>query len=229
MRLDKLLSNLKYGSRKEIKELINGKSVLVNGLLVKDADIQIDPKYDKISINGKEVFYKELIILALYKPVGYLSANTDRMHPVLFDLINEPYSRFELKMAGRLDLDAEGLMLLTTDGELVHRLTNPKHHVDKLYEVTLDKVFNEESKIKLLNGVELIDTDNSSYIAVAKSLEFDGNIASIVIDEGKFHQVKKMFKSVEFEVTRLVRKQIGNLKLDLNPGEYKEVTIEDIF
>lgn len=229
MRLDKILSNLKYGSRKEIKALIKDKCVTVNGEIIKDADIQINTNYDKISINGKEIFYKDLIILAMYKPIGYLSANVDKNHKVLFDLIKEPYNRFELKMAGRLDLDAEGLMILTTDGELVHKLTNPKHHVDKLYEVTLDKVFNDESKNLLLNGVELTDVDGSKYFAEAKSLTFNENIAQIVIDEGKFHQVKKMFHSVGFEVVRLFRKQIGNLKIDLNPGEYKEVNIEDIF
>ncbi len=229
MRLDKLLANLKYGSRKEVRYLIKNQDVLVNGQVAIDFDLKINEKYDKISVKGKDVYYKPSILLAIHKPIGFLSANKDNIHPVVFDLLKDPYNRFDLKMVGRLDLDAEGLMLLATDGSIVHQITHPKHHVDKVYVVKLDQPFDERSASALRSGVQLIDTDGSSYVGIAKDLSFKDHMVEITIDEGKFHQVKKMFKKLGFEVLLLKRIQIGRLKLDLAPGAYKEIELKDIF
>src|SRR5690606_10419376 len=128
MRLDKLLSNLKYGSRTEIKALIKKGLISVNEKIVKNADMQIDPNKDQIVVDRETVFYKDIIILAMHKPAGYLSANQDKNDPVVIDLIKKPYDRFDFKIAGRLDKDTEGLLILTTDGDIQHEITHPKKH-----------------------------------------------------------------------------------------------------
>lgn len=228
MRLDKLLSNLKYGSRTEIKALIKRGLISVNEKIVKNADMQIDPNKDQIVVDQETVFYKETIILAMHKPAGYLSANQDKNDPVVIDLIKKPYDRFDFKIAGRLDKDTEGLLILTTDGEIQHEITHPKKHLDKVYEATLDLDFTEAAKLQLLEGVELKDPDGKIYFTNAKKLNYNSNKVEITIDEGKFHQVKKMFESVGFKVTYLKRIQIGELKLDLEKGTYKEIVLSDI-
>ncbi|MBN3491169.1 rRNA pseudouridine synthase [Acholeplasma equirhinis] len=228
MRLDKILSNLKYGSRTEIKTLIKRGLISVNEKIVKHADMQIDPNKDQIVVDQETVFYKETIILAMHKPAGYLSANQDKNDPVVIDLIKKPYDRFDFKIAGRLDKDTEGLLILTTDGEIQHEITHPKKHLDKVYEATLDLDFTEAAKLQLLEGVELKDPDGKIYFTNAKKLNYNSNKVEITIDEGKFHQVKKMFESVGFKVTYLKRIQIGELKLDLEKGTYKEIVLSDI-
>lgn len=228
-RLDKILSNLKYGSRKDVRNLIKKGSVLVNDEVVKVFDMQVDPTYDKISVNGKPLFFKENVILSFYKPKGYLSSHKDLMHKTLFEWIKAPYDRLDLKIAGRLDLDSEGLMILTTDGDLVHRITHPKKHLDKVYEVILDKFIEDQALEPLKMGVMLNDPNGETYLAKAKALTCSNDQCRIVIDEGKFHQVKLMFKKVGYEVLNLKRTQIGHLKLNLEPGQFKEINIEDIF
>lgn len=229
MRLDKFLSNLKYGSRKTIKAMVKQGQVRVGEVLVKSSDVQINPEYDKIFVNGVEVFYKKNITLAFYKPVGYLSSHKTELYPSLFDLIHEPYNQFDLKIAGRLDYDSEGLVILTTDGDLIHKITHPKQHVKKIYEATLNKEFDDQGMNHLLKGVEIMGEDGIPYIGVALDITYDGHIVCITIDEGKFHQVKKMFSKVGFEVTNLKRTGIGNLTLDLNMSEYKEIEESQIF
>lgn len=228
MRLDKVLSNLKYGSRKEVKYLIKDGLVLVNDKLITNPEYKVNINQDTITINGEPVFLKEDVHLAIYKPIGYLSANKDQFSSTVFDLVGEPYNRFPLKMAGRLDKDAEGLMILTTSGHFVQNLTHPKNQINKVYETTLDKDFNEKVKEKLINGVEVHDDRQQPYTATALGLSFDKNNVIITIDEGKFHQVKRMFIAVGYNVVKLKRIKIGLLDLGLNPGEYKEIEIKDV-
>src|SRR5690554_2555346 len=167
MRLDKLLSNLKYGSRKEIKNMVKRNLITINGIVIHSSDVKIDPNHDKINVNGKEVFYKEHIILAFYKPIGYLSSHKDEQYPSLFKLIKAPYNQFDLKIAGRLDYDSEGLVILTNNGQLIHQITHPKKQIEKVYEVTLNDRLNNQTKDKLLEGVMLKDEDGSYYHAKA--------------------------------------------------------------
>lgn len=179
-------------------------------------------------INGEPVFYKENLIVAIHKPKGYLSANKDVKYPTVFQLLSENYQRVNLKMAGRLDLDASGLMILTTSGTIVHQLSNPNQHVDKTYQATLDQILSEEAKYKLINGVQLTDVDGSIYEAKAKALTFDEKIATITIDQGRFHQVKKMFQAVGYQVLELKRIGYGKLKLNLEEGDFREVLLSEI-
>jgi len=227
MRIDKLLSQLKYGSRNDIKKLISKKMVSVNQIVIDHSSYEVSPVNDLIYVNNEKVFYKDPIHLAIYKPVGYLSANFDQMHPCVVDLIQPPYDRFDFKIAGRLDVDAEGLMILTTDGMLAHELTHPKFHVKKTYEVILDKPFHHAKE--LLLGVEIMDQHQKPMIAKALDLQNIDNYVKLSIDEGKFHQVKRMFISVGYQVIQLKRIQIGKLNIqDLKPSTYIEVQKEDM-
>ena len=227
MRIDKFLSNLKYGTRKEIKSLLKTQQVFVNEIRVIDPALSIDPTKDSVYVEGEKVFYKEQIHLMIYKPIGYLSANHDTMHRVITSLIETPYDRFEYAIAGRLDLDSEGLLILTTDGNFAHQIMHPKKQIEKTYEVMLDKPFLHQHT--LLMGIWIKDAYNEEYFAKALDIKKNKEYVTIIIDEGKFHQIKRMFQAVGYEVLRLKRTSIGNLKLnDLKPGEYKEFERNDL-
>jgi len=227
MRIDKLLSQLKYGSRNDIKKIISKGSIKVNQVVIDASNYEVSPMKDEIYIRDEKLFYRDPIHLAIYKPLGYLSANFDKMHPCIMELIQSPFQRFDFKIAGRLDIDAEGLMILTTDGMLAHELTHPKYRVKKTYEVILDKPFCHEKE--LLLGVKIMDQHQEPFIAKALDLQTIDHYVKLSIDEGKFHQVKRMFISLGYEVNHLKRVQIGKLNIqDLQPGAYIEIQKEDI-
>ena len=228
MRIDKYLSNLKYGTRSSITADIKNGYVKVNNKVETNNRRKIDPKIDKITYKDEEVIYYEMINIALYKPKGYLSANVDNLHQVAVSLIKQPFNRYDLKIAGRLDLDAEGLLILTTSGKFAYQITSPNNKIKKIYEVTLNKKYIHNDII--YKGLEIKDGNNQNYIAKALNIEIiSDNIVHLTIDEGKFHQVKRMFKALDYEVVNLKRIQIGNLKLgDLKPGEYKTFRKEEL-
>jgi len=220
MRIDQLISQLKYGSRSQMQTFLKKHKVTINGKPVLIGKTHVNPHKDIITIDEIVLFYQYPIDLILYKPKGYLSANVDAMHPCVTQLIKEPYQRFDFAIAGRLDIDAEGLMILTTDGSFAHQITHPSFHLPKVYEVELDQAFNHQET--LLSGVMIKDGKNQDFLAKALSITFDENHVKISIDEGKFHQVKRMFAAVGYAVLNLKRIQIGSLKLgELKPGEYK--------
>lgn len=230
MRLDKLLSNLKYGSRTEVKKIIRKGHVSVNGVPIFFCSFLVDPKKDVIEINGQSVIKVGKVILKLNKPAGYVSATKDPSQPVITNLLNALYQRMDLKMAGRLDKDTSGLMILTNDGDLIHRITHPKKSIDKVYEATLDQPMSEHQGDQLLMGVTITDSQKQPFLAVAKAITINANQVIITISEGKFHQIKRMFSAVGLKVISLRRTQIGNLKLaDLPIGEYQEICEGDIF
>lgn len=228
MRIDKLLSNLKYGSRKEVKDMLKRRLVSVNGEIVIDSNYQINPTIDEITINDERLIYFEQVSLAINKPTGYVSANKDNLHKTVMELLGKPYDRYDLKIAGRLDLDSEGLIILTTEGDFVHKITAPNNEVFKTYEVVLDKEHCECDK--LIAGVWIKDGNNNQYLAKAKEVNMIAkNKVRIVISEGKFHQVKRMFQAIGCIVLELKRTQIGKLKLEnLKPGEYREIRKEEV-
>lgn len=228
MRLDKFLSNLKYGSRSEIKNLINKKQVKLNDCIVSNSNLKIDPLVDIVKINEEVVYYKEEINLMVNKPLGYLSANSDKLHQVVIDLIKEPFNRYDLKIAGRLDLDSHGLLILTTNGSFVHEITSPNNEVEKIYEVKLAEEFFELET--LLGGIMIKDGNNNDYLAKALLIEkITNKHFKVTINEGKFHQVRRMFKYFDNEVIDLKRIAIGKLELDNLPvGEYKEFERSDL-
>ncbi|EQG03575.1 pseudouridine synthase family protein, partial [Clostridioides difficile 840] len=225
-RIDKILSNLGYGSRSEIKKYCKQGSVVVNGSEVSNPGTQVDTENDEILFNGEEVIYREYIYLMMNKPDGYISATTDKYDPTVLDLIDLSYLAFEPFPVGRLDKDTEGLLVLTNDGKLSHRVLSPKKHVPKTYYAKIDGVVTEEDVEAFLEGVVLDDGYKTmpSQLNILKS--DDESEIELTIHEGKFHQVKRMFESVGKKVVYLKRLSMGNLKLDesLELGEYRELT-----
>ncbi len=230
MRLDKYLANLKYGSRKDVSKLVRSGVVTVNGEIVKNASININ-ELDKISVFDEEVYFKQIVTIMLNKPSGVVCANKDNMHTTVIDLLEDKYQRFDFGIAGRLDIDTEGLVILTTDGDLLHKIITPKKNVMKKYYVKLRDKLDDYHILE--QGVEIMDGKNKPFITKDAIVEkIDDNSCYISISEGKYHQVKRMFLYIGNEVTYLKRISIGNLELDseLEIGEYKEIqlSIDDL-
>lgn len=229
-RLDKILSNLGYGTRKEVKMMVKDGLVEVNGKVVKDSSIHVDPENDEILVDGEKVFYREFIYLMLNKPKGVITATYDDVEKTVLDLIDDEYKVFSPSPVGRLDKDTEGLLILTNDGELNHFLLSPKRHVPKKYYAKVLGRVTEDDVKKFKKGVVLDD----GYRTLPSELEIlvSGEVSEIelVIYEGKYHQVKRMFEAVGKKVIYLKRIEFGPLKLDenLELGEYRELTDEEV-
>ncbi len=226
MRLDKLLAHMDYGSRKEVKELIRKGYVLVNGNVIKDDDFKVDEINDEINILDSEIKYEEFIYIMLNKPEGYVSATYDFSKPIVLDLIDD-YKKRNLFPVGRLDIDTHGLLLITNDGNLAHRMLSPKSHVDKKYYLKYDGKYNESFVQKFKDGITL---DDGYKCMPAEFIDLGDNEAYIIIREGKFHQVKRMMEAVGCNVTFLKRISFGNLVLDesLKEGKWRHLTSEEI-
>lgn len=229
-RVDKVLSNLGYGSRTEIKKFCKQGIIQVNGKTVSNPGQQVDTDIDEIVINGEKINYREFIYLMMNKPDGYISATFDKHDPIVLDLIDDEYLVFEPFPVGRLDKDTEGLLVLTNDGQLAHRVLSPKKHVPKKYYAKIDGRVTEEDIEAFKEGVVLDD----GYKTMPAELEIlksdDESEIELVIHEGKFHQVKRMFESVGKRVTYLKRLSMGGLMLDesLEIGEYRELSDEEV-
>jgi 16S rRNA pseudouridine516 synthase len=230
-RLDKILANLGYGTRKELKKIVRNGIVEVNGVVAKDSAMQVDPEKDKIVINGEEIYYREFIYLMMNKPDGVISATYDNRDETVVDLLEVEHQVFEPFPVGRLDKDTVGLLLLTNDGELNHRLISPKWKVDKVYFAKIDKEVTEADIKAFQKGITLDD----GYVCKEAKLEIqsaseEGSEVLVTIQEGKFHQVKRMFEAVGKKVVYLKRIEFGTLKLDedLEEGEYRELTEKEI-
>lgn len=231
MRIDKFLANLKYGSRNEIKKILKEKQVTVNGKIITDASFHIDEEKDKVTIYGDEVFYQKYIYLMLNKPKGYISATFDNYHKTVIDLLDDRYKIFDPFPCGRLDIDTEGLLILSNDGQFAHKLTHPKKEIYKTYYVETDKAINISDKSAFYEGLDILDGNNKLYRTKKAYLEIiDDNKAYVSIAEGKFHQIKRMFTERGKKVIYLKRIRIGELKLDekLALGEVKELSNDDI-
>jgi 16S rRNA pseudouridine516 synthase len=229
-RIDKILSNLGFGSRKDIKKLIKDGLVTVNGQVVKDSGQHVAPQVDVIEVGGERIRYREFIYFMMNKPSGVLSATEDARDEVVTDLLAEEDRIFHPFPVGRLDKDTEGLLLLTNDGVLAHRLLSPKHHVPKTYFAKVAGEVTDEDVAAIAAGVTLDDGYRTmpGHLKVLQS----GNVSEIelTIFEGKFHQVKRMFAAVGKRVLYLKRISMGPLALDpnLDIGEYRELTEEEI-
>ncbi|MBP3705013.1 MAG: rRNA pseudouridine synthase [Clostridia bacterium] len=218
MRLDKFLANENIGSRKEVGVLVRSGAVTVNGQAVKKADMQIDAEKDEICVNGKPVRYNRFIYLLMNKPAGVLTATRDSRAKTVLDLVPPELRRKDLFPAGRLDKDTTGLLIITDDGDFAHRMLAPKSHVMKRYEAVLDLPAEEADVLRFAEGIE----SGEDHFAPAK-LEIDKDDprrAWVEIREGKFHQVKRMFRACGKTVVQLRRLSIGALALpkDLEPG-----------
>lgn len=226
MRLDKFLSDCTDMSRKEIKELIKKKQVTVSGEVVTRPETQVDENAT-VTVLGNAVSYKKFIYLILNKPQGYVSATEDREYPTVCDLVAEEYGHFNVFPVGRLDIDTEGLLILTNDGGFAHDIMSPKKNVYKRYFARLDGAVEDKDIGEFKAGMEFKD-----FTAKPAILEKTQNPdeAFVEICEGKFHQVKRMFERVGKTVTYLKRVSIGGLVLpdNLELGKVKEMTLEEM-
>ena len=231
MRLDKYLAEMGVGTRQEVKKQIRQGKAAVNGTVVKAADTKIDETSDDVTICGRNISYVSYEYYMLNKPAGVVSATEDRRDTTVIDLIKEK-KRKDLFPVGRLDKDTEGLLLITNDGDLAHRLLAPKKHVDKVYYAKIDGMVTEEDVKRFAEGIDIgaeeEEMTRPAKLDIMKSAE-ESEIR-LTIHEGKFHQVKRMFLAVGKEVTYLKRERMGPLCLDenLKPGEYRLLTEEEI-
>ena len=226
MRLDKFLANSGIGSRKEVKELIKQGLVFVNDERIKNSDKNIDEIKDVIKIRDKCIEYRKYVYIMLNKPQNVISATEDNKHKTVIDLI-KGYDTYNIFPVGRLDIDTEGLLLLTNDGKLSHNLLSPKKHIEKEYFVKLKENITDIDINKVENNIELED----GYICKkAKIKRISENELNITITEGKFHQVKRMFKAVDNEVVFLKRIRMANIFLDKNLklGDYRELSNDEL-
>lgn len=239
-RLDKLLARKGFGSRKDVKKLLRQQEVFVNEKRVFDSSIQIDVEKDEVFFNGEKVSFEQNYYLMMNKKAGYVCSSKDGEHSTVFDLLDEdlrtPYLQEKLHIVGRLDLDTEGLLIFTTDGELTHRLISPKSHIDKTYFCSLEHAETAESQEEITkkfeNGIEVPAEGNEEAFTAenAKIKWLNETTALLTIFEGKYHQVKRMFSAVGNKVIYLKRVSIGKLKLDetLKLGEYRSLSEEEL-
>lgn len=225
-RVDKVLANLGHGSRKEIKKLCKDGEVKIDGEVIKDSSYKFDPFSSEIVVKGEQVTYREYIYLMMNKPQGVVSATCDNLHETVIDLIDDEFKAFDPFPVGRLDIDTEGLLLISNDGKLSHKILSPKKKIKKTYYAEVEGFVTESDAEAFSEGV-YIDDDYKTLPAELKILEC-GEVSKVelTIVEGKFHQVKRMFHAVEKEVIYLQRIKMGTLSLDeeLDLGEYRELT-----
>ena len=223
MRLDKYLANSGIGSRSEVKRIIKDKRIKVNGEIAKSDSFDVDETKDTVLFDNNEIKYKKFYYILLNKPQGYVSASIDNVYPPVTDLLPE-YRFANLHTVGRLDVDTTGVLLLTNNGDLTHKLISPKYKVDKVYEVEVDKKIDRNLVEIFKNGIEL----DGELTLPADLLIIDDKHAELTLHQGKFHQVKRMFKKFGYEVVKLNRKSFAGLTVeDLGLGEYRELTIEE--
>ncbi|MCZ2259697.1 pseudouridine synthase [Sporosarcina sp. G11-34] len=230
MRLDKLLSNMGYGSRKEVRQYLKNGAVRVNDETEKKSGAIINTDKDSVTLLGEPVVYREFIYLMMNKPQGVLSATEDSRDKTVVDLLSEDFTHFNPFPVGRLDKDTEGFLLLTNDGKLAHNLLSPKKNVPKTYYAHISGEVTNQDAEDFQNGVVLDDgyKTKAGELHILKSGETSE--IELTITEGKFHQVKRMFEAVDKKVVYLKRLSMGPLSLDeaLPLGTYRELTNEEV-
>jgi 16S rRNA pseudouridine516 synthase len=225
-RLDKVLSNLGLGSRKEVTEAIRRGLVTVDNEVCRVPDKKIDPEASEITFQGEKLVYRQYDYIMMNKPAGYISATEDRNKVTVIELLPDRLKRLGLFPAGRLDRDSEGLLLLTNDGNAAHAIISPKRNIDKLYYIRYSGVLSDNAEMLFSLGIEI----DGGEKCLPAALERVGNgEAHVTIHEGKYHQVKRMISAVGGEVIYLKRLKIGMIELDdsLAPGEIRRLTTDE--
>ena len=227
-RLDKLLAGTGRWSRREVRTLVKEGRVLVDGAPAAASDQKVDPAASRVLVDREELRLGGFTYVMLHKPPGVLSATEDPRQETVLDLLSPELRRRGLFPVGRLDKDSEGLLLLTNDGDLAHRLLSPKKHVDKVYQVWLDRPLGEADRAAFAAGIVL--ADGTACRPAGLELLENGASALVTLHEGKFHQIKRMCASRGATVCRLRRLSMGALVLDedLRPGDYRLLTAEEV-
>lgn len=222
IRLDKFISNQTLLSRSEARKAVFCGRVTVNGKIADQPDMKIDEASAEVTLDSEKIEFEKYVYLIMNKPKGILSATNDKRDKTVVDLLPEIYSRRNIFPAGRLDKDSTGMVLLTDDGEFAHRITGPKHHIEKSYIVELDGEVTSEVIDGFKDGVTLYDGEEC-LSAVCEKLS--GNTARVILTEGKYHQIKRMFGVFSLGVVSLHRERIGELFLpeNLGPGEFCKI------
>ncbi len=230
MRLDKFLADMGKGSRSQVKEAGKKGRIYVNGQVEKILKRKIDPNIDQVTLDGEPVQYRKWEYFLMNKPKGVVSATEDKRYKTVVDLLGKD-GRRDLFPVGRLDLDTEGLLLLTNDGDMAHRLLSPKKHVDKTYYARVSGRLPKDAVQIMAQGMELEDKTRvmPGRLEIAAQGQEEAEIY-LTIQEGKFHQVKRMFQVLGCRVEYLKRVSFGPLALeeDLLPGQYRRLTEGEI-
>lgn len=230
MRLDKVLTHVGYGSRREVQNLIKSKQVKIDGKCIIKADIQVNPEIQEITVCGHKVHYQAYYYYLLNKPAGYISATEDTKEQTVLELLKPIDKNKALFPVGRLDKDTEGLLILTNDGQFAHNLLAPKKHIDKVYYAKVKGRVEERDKEVIAHGMTL--ANGTTYKPGQLEIISSGEISEVyvTIQEGKFHQVKEMMKFIGKEVIYLKRIQMGDLKLpdELTLGQYRALTTDEL-
>lgn len=234
MRLDKLLSTLGEGTRSEVRDLVRAGRVTVDGVIAKDAGMQVDAENSAVAVAGRMLSYKAVRHVMLHKPQGVLTAARDKKQKTVMDLLPPMYAAMGAMPAGRLDKDTEGLLIITSDGQLAHRIISPRKDVGKTYFARVDGPLGDSDVEAFAAGLHISDGDGEFDARPAKldivSSSPEMSEARVRVTEGKYHQVKRMFASRGVQVTYLKRLSIGALELDerLKPGQWREMTQEEV-
>lgn len=230
IRLDKYITDCDVASRSRAKKLIGWGRVTVDGRVVRDPSAKVDVTKSSVVVDGEKVSYEQFRYYMLNKPAGCVSATKDKLSSTVIELLKGENTK-DLFPVGRLDKDTEGLLLITNDGQLAHRLLSPKKHVDKVYVATVDKPLNKEAMEQFCTGLDIGD-DKPTEQAAIEYLEADDStyLYRVTIHEGRFHQIKRMFEALGSNVTALKRISMGSLVLDesLPPGEYRKLTEDEL-
>ncbi len=227
MRIDKFLIKTGIGNKKQVKTLIKNKQICVEDKVITNESFQVSENsnvYYEENNELRKLTYEEYIYLMLHKPKNYVCATVDNLHKTVLELITEHKER-DLHIVGRLDIDTEGLLLITDDGTFTHKVTSPKSNITKKYYVEYEGTLISDATDQVQKGILL---DDGEYTKAGSLELLSDNKAYITISEGKFHQVKKMFSALGTKVIYLKRVQIGDLVLDIDLGQYRKLTQEDI-
>ncbi len=228
MRLDKYLADMDCGTRSEVKKLIRKGRIKVDGVTVTDPGFPVHEEEASVLFDGERVLYQKYLYILLHKPAGVVSATRDMHETTVLDLLGDA-ARPDLFPVGRLDKDTEGLLLLTNDGALAHRLLSPRRHVDKVYFAKLDGPLSEDGALHITSGIEINDEEPFRAMPADLTLSEDRTEARLTIREGKYHQVKRMFAAAGRRFLYLKRLSMGPLCLDpaLQPGDWRYLTKEE--
>lgn len=230
LRLDRLLSNMGYGTRKDVKKFIRSGLVKINNQVVRKSSQHVSPEEDTVEINGEIVEYRELVYIMMNKPQGVISATQDDKYNTVVDILDDSYKIFDIFPMGRLDIDTEGLLILTNDGKLAHEILSPKNHIPKVYFARIDGRVDDKDVEEISKGIVIDDGYKTLPGKLKILISDDISEIELTIYEGKFHQVKRMFEALDKKVLYLKRISMGDLKLDpeLELGEYRELDEEEL-